>query len=241
MEVSDSQTHICIACKSEIEKTKNLYRSIIKIERLLLTLEAETGQSSSTKPLLDQCCTTCLESMTQDMVQEVAAVTARKTQIQTQTQSQPQFTIVDSSTEEYERVTARFHETVKNKIIRIERNDNPDLYHAYQETCKRLKVGEEQLLFHGSKNENYVKITTGGFDKNKSADGALGYGVYFAEDASYSTGFAQHLTLKETNKTVSSMLLCKVRFSGDTGRGHRIYCVRNDRQCYPAWIIYYTT
>jgi len=117
----------------------------------------------------------------------------------------------------------------------------------------------ENYMFHGSSNKAYDAILDTGFDITYSkSTGLLGKGIYFAENASYSTAYVQ--SLQTDIGTIGIMLICRVLLgkitvgsSGITcapqgynsvswtdGNPGDIYAVFNNFQAYPEFIIYYS-
>lgn len=202
-----------------------------KLQRLLLELGWDVP-----KELYD-CCNDCLVSMTNDVLGELTAQQSRQIQ-----GLEDMFTVVDPNSEPYRIAESRFHESLKNQVVRVEQINNPALHEQFLGTLR--PDGEVRWLFHGSNNDNYVSIAKGGFDMKRSKDGSLGYGVYFAEHASYSSGFTNTLKTQGSDVNVcngmyGNMLLCKVNLIPGDAHGADIHCIKDDRRAYPQYIIYY--
>ncbi|XP_068735052.1 protein mono-ADP-ribosyltransferase PARP14-like [Montipora capricornis] len=99
---------------------------------------------------------------------------------------------------EYQTVASKFQLTGGgSNIKKIERVQNPHLYQSY--VVRKQKMDQdnggnnERQLFHGTDAKNVTAINTQGFNRGFSGvhGVALGRGVYFARDASYSAGFAR--------------------------------------------------
>ena len=107
------------------------------------------------------------------------------------TEQQKLFTI-NSSSQEYKMVEARFLKTCKEfKIVKIERLQNDRLWKPFSATkqsmnSKGSKGANEMLLFHGTSWDTIMKINTLGFNRNFVSTHVYGKGIYFARDASYS-------------------------------------------------------
>ena len=76
-----------------------------------------------------------------------------------------------TNSEEYKEVSADFHKTCPNKIIKIERVQNPTLYGAYALNKQRMdKAGgrgsNEMSLFHGTKGDKCKLINDKGFNRS---------------------------------------------------------------------------
>ena len=162
--------------------------------------------------------------------------------------------VIDPKGEEFKRIEEHFHRTVKNKIIRIEKTNNPVLEQKFIERSKQLTCQKIQYLFHGSDNKAYDAILETGFDLSYAkTSGALGAGIYFAEDASYSHGYGR-ITPTTLGK-INHILYCKVNmgrvcegrtglteapkgFDGVSG-GANTYAFYHNFQGIPEYIIYY--
>lgn len=198
----------------------------ITLERLLLKLGWGVPDEIKTS------CTRCLNSMISDVTGELTAIQEREIN-----KSNSLFKILDDDHPDYKMVVERFQETVDEKVIRIEQVCNTDLEQEFQgQICGK---GTLQWLFHGSQNENYVSIAQNGFDIERSKDGLLGRGVYFAQNASYSNGFTHYVMEKEDSKHIANMFLCKVYILAEDIKGQDIYCIHNDRRAYPKYLVYY--
>jgi len=122
--------------------------------------------------------------------------------------------------EEYRTASSCFLQGFRCNIIKIERVQNPCLYREYMKAKQKLadKRGgnpNELLLKHGTRSTPPEKIwntgdhtNTYGFDPRYSAEGYFGKGAYFAEDTSYSDGYASSITLPEG--PAKQMFLAKV-------------------------------
>jgi hypothetical protein len=171
-------------------------------------------------------CEICLESIISDITTELQLRDSK-------------FLILDPECSEYKKVESRFKESLRNKILRIEKHVNDTLLAKYDEFKQKSHIYDEKLLFHGSSHQNYYSILNNGFDLKKSKNGLQGYGIYFATDSSYSSSYTNSMRLVEDQSVVGNMLCCQVLITSDTGKADRNYCVRNSNQCYPSYIIYY--
>lgn len=206
-------------CKNEI-----LGNDHIEL-RLELEQELYKAQMDEHVPTIQSCCLDCIQSMLHDLRTERQAIEDR-------TNKSWKITKLDEQSEEYKMVSQKFHESMTNTICQIEKNINPNI--------NKNVVGT--YLFHGSGNVNYINILRNGFDVSKSRDGMLGRGIYFAQNASVSHDYTYGLTVRKDKQTVWNMLLCKVDLTGarsGTLSSSAIWCVPDDTQCYPEYIIYY--
>lgn len=182
------------------------------------------------------------------------------------------FTEVSAGSELYTTLSDRIAATLLNlKIIRIEQSLNPMLLKTYLKRKYEMfgdmsdeppslkfalnnKFGEN-YMFHGSQNKAYDTILDTGFDISFSkSTGLLGKGIYFAQNASYSDGFA--CSIRTDQGPVGIMLICRVVLgtkidAGTTGiislpigvhsvsGTGDIYAVFNNFQAYPEFIVYY--
>jgi hypothetical protein len=237
-------------CANIIKPSKLRTQALISLEKNVLLMNPDT--SNNVHDQLKMCCINCINSMSRDVTAELDALKYRKDNealsIKEPLKLIQQFQEILPGTEDYRTVYDRFHPSGYT-ICRIEKNFNPTLFEEYSTHCKQE---HEKLLFHGSQNMNYIKILTGGFDKSKSGNGLLGYGIYFAQHPSYSNGYARDsVQFKEHNdepeldsgldiecKAMKNMLLCRVSVHA-AAQGADIWCVPHDRHCYPEYIIYY--
>ncbi|XP_077997496.1 protein mono-ADP-ribosyltransferase PARP15-like isoform X2 [Glandiceps talaboti] len=105
---------------------------------------------------------------------------------------------LDSQSPEYQDVVKRFQATCPNTIVKIERIQNPALYYKYDISKQDMVIKNpteqqnEQLLYHGTKEETIEKINSHGFNRSFAGDVAgarFGKGVYFAKTALFSSGY----------------------------------------------------
>lgn len=196
-----------------------------------ISLEQGVGRLYPDMPLPEfSVCLQCLRSMLHDVQTELAVLEQRTSHVR-------QFTRVHPGTEEYKKIEGLVQGL---PIYRIEKNNNPKLYEEFT----RATVGAEtRLMFHGSRNDNYIKILTDGFDINKSRDGLLGVGVYFAGGPHYSYSFTSPLRVVDSSgasvANILNMLVCRVAITSGTRHGGGILCVPSDRHCYPEYIVYF--
>lgn len=166
------------------------------------------------------------------------------------------YQVVTEDTPEYLKIKTEFEKTLKYKIIRIEKSNNPILEEKFKQRSKQLTTQNVKYLFHGSADKAYDSILETGFDlEYANPSGLLGKGIYFAEDASYSHGYGR---VTRTNLgSINHILYCKVNIGrtseGRTGlssapegydsveSGHRTYAVFDNYQGIPEYIIYYLT
>lgn len=217
-----SADHVC-HCGARVLPSPQRSDTYINLEKKLLY-----GQDTpEVLQALQHSCITCLESMLHDLEMEHVAIP-----------SDHKFTVLQPGTREYTDVAERFIGSISIpcKVYRIEKNHNDALLQEYH---RHSTPDSERLLFHGSRNENYIKILTKGFDRSKSRAGSLGYGVYFALNAGYSHNYTYSVELTDTKGIIiRNMLLCRVSLH-EARAGTDIWCIPDDRQAYPEYIIYY--
>jgi hypothetical protein len=73
-------------------------------------------------------------------------------------------------------------------ILYIDEVDNPFLLEKYQELKKQIGATEVQM-FHGTKEQTVKTIIREGFDPSFNVRAVYGPGVYFADNASYSSAY----------------------------------------------------
>ena len=190
---------------------------VIALEKLLYEIPTEPPST------LASCCNTCLNSMIHDVQSELGS---RRGQL---------FELVDPTSTEGIEIAKHFNRSICNKIIRIERINNPKLLQEFEKASSGLKPA---YFFHGSNNSNYVSIANNGFDIGRSRDGLLGVGIYFAVDAQLSSQFTTGVR-EHRGECIYNMLYCKVAVAPEDGYECDMRCIRNDRRAYPEYIIYY--
>jgi hypothetical protein len=201
-------------------------KSLVELERLLYTLDLDESARTATKTRLQRTCEVCINFMINDMKLEMPKTASSLTQ--------PAFSIVDERSREYDKLSKLFYQTMTCNIIRIEKNNNHVLYKRHLAMCQNDQI---KYLFHGSNNDNYIKIMTNGFDINLSKNGLLGKGIYFSDTAVYSHDYTNGLDLRGT--IVANMLICRVYLRDDTKHGFTIHCVQHQDLGYPEYVIYY--
>jgi hypothetical protein len=148
--------------------------------------------------------------------------------------------LLEETDEWFQIISKRFHESLSNKIIRIEKVINLKLEKQFEEHNK-VEESEIHYLFHGSQNQNYDSILNDGFKLEfAKSTGLLGAGIYFAKNASYSHTYTQDILTKEKG-TIKNMLCSKVILNKNAVCGGDIWAVFSESQCCPAYIIYYLT
>lgn len=164
------------------------------------------------------------------------------------------YTVLDINSVEYIKIKEHFTATLPYKILRIEKNNNSRLEAKFIERSKHLTCQNVKYLFHGADDKAYENILETGFDlKFALKSGALGAGIYFAEDASYSHNFGRQT--KTNIGQINHILYCKVNL-GHTCEGQmgltgtpkgfdgvhssfRTYALFDNFQGIPEYIIYY--
>ncbi|XP_033113644.1 protein mono-ADP-ribosyltransferase PARP12-like isoform X2 [Anneissia japonica] len=108
---------------------------------------------------------------------------------------------VKSGSTEYNDIQRLFSATCPNKILKIQRVQNEELWEDYARKRERMKKKtktvdvsvNEKRLWHGTREYHVNAICQQNFDfrcSGSSSGTAYGQGSYFARDASYSTGYA---------------------------------------------------
>jgi hypothetical protein len=111
---------------------------------------------------------------------------------------------IEMSNPVYDQISKRVRESFpKSCICWIEEVQNPILQKSYDEL--KLKIGNEELLFHGTAEEAINSIAAGGFNPEYNKTSAYGKGTYFAKKAAYSFNY-----MKEGRDGVAYMFLCTV-------------------------------
>ena len=137
--------------------------------------------------------------------------------------------------EEFQQIAERLYSTMPNiDIKRIDRIQNRVLWKKYIDKSKEMcqfgdGVLNEQLLFHGSRNNDPELIYKGdaGFDIRLSNTGMWGKGNYFVVNASYSNGYA--FTTGSSTTTRKKILAAWVL------TGHSFHSEPNAQLKYPPY------
>eukprot|EP01102_Stenamoeba_stenopodia_P006112 TRINITY_DN1688_c0_g1_i2.p1 TRINITY_DN1688_c0_g1~~TRINITY_DN1688_c0_g1_i2.p1 ORF type:complete len:479 (+),score=146.42 TRINITY_DN1688_c0_g1_i2:199-1635(+) len=122
---------------------------------------------------------------------------------------------VARGTNEWKRIQKAFAQTCNKYISRIQRNQNKKLYKWYwlrKEEMKRENYGfaNEGWAFHGSRSNAYNTIVNEGFDHRlANLNGALGAGIYFSDQASYSLNFASNKFLSSLHRSAFPSFLTR--------------------------------
>ena len=176
------------------------------------------------------------------------------------------------SSAEWLKVSEPFLATLPSKhIIKIQRIQNKWLWEKYYQHRERMKtknesVINEKLLFHGTRNTPPSDIYQDeeGFDMRFSNAGMWGMGNYFAVNASYSDGYAHHLSdgtwqmflakvltghsiTLESDSTLRMPPIKepsaqrKIRYDTVTGctQGSQVYIAYSNDKAYPFYLISY--
>ena len=182
-----------------------------------------------------------------------------------------------AESEEYERVTTQFLLTLPSVcILKVQRVQNKLLWKRYFHRSKLMRDFDrtylrEELLFHGTTNNNPELIYRGGegFDTRFSYPGMWGRGNYFAVNASYSDGYAFRSSgtrkmfaawvltgnsiCLQPDRTLTKPPFVAEASSSNTSiqrrydsvygitGGTRVYITYDNEHSYPAYLITYTT
>ncbi|XP_063070373.1 poly(ADP-ribose) polymerase family member 14-related sequence 1 isoform X3 [Engraulis encrasicolus] len=183
------------------------------------------------------------------------------------TNTQCQLFPLQQKTPEYDDVEQRFRATCRNKILKIERVQNPYLWRNYSIKKQHMEMknghqNNERRLFHGTSQPTIDHINHNGFNRSYAGKNAaaIGNGTYFAVNAQYS---ASNTYSVPDGRRQKYMYLCQV-LTGDftTGRPGMIvppaksntsadlydtvtdnpqapsmFVVFNDIQAYPEYLI----
>ena len=129
----------------------------------------------------------------------------------------------------YDMISKRIRASYPNAcILYIDEVINDEIQDGYnkqkEEIIKRNGSVSELQLFHGTKEENIPLISQNGFDPTKNVRGVYGYGVYFAKDASYSSGY---MTAKASNQPtymfLADVLIGKCITGGNQSNAGKTY------------------
>ncbi len=186
--------------------------------------------------------------------------------------------VVPNTSDEYRLILTNFDQTMKGKytqIIRLERIQNERWYIQYlahsRDFKKRLNTDTEKRLYHGCPEQAANSIIEGGFNRsyagingkstfcsvpnldcvcNFSSIGiALGAGVYFSSDASYSNDYAKsnasgercifvaRVLIGRTTGGNSSMKTAPPGF--DSTSSGNAFVTYHDAQAYAEYLIIY--
>jgi hypothetical protein len=133
------------------------------------------------------------------------------------------------SDKRYDMINERIRASYPNAcILYIDEVINEEIQRGYnrqkEEILKRNGSVNELQLFHGTKEEIIPLIAYNGFDPTKNVRGAYGYGVYFAKNASYSSGY---MTAKASNQPtymfLADVLIGKCITGGNQNNAGKMY------------------
>ncbi|XP_067299868.1 poly(ADP-ribose) polymerase family member 14-related sequence 1 isoform X2 [Pseudorasbora parva] len=124
---------------------------------------------------------------------------------------------------EYKDVQVRFQATCpSNKVLKIERIQNPGMWKNYQNNKSVMETknghqNNEKRLFHGTSEQTISHINRSGFNRSYAGKNAAAYGngTYFALNASYSCSNTYSVPNAQGQK---HMYLCRV-LTGDYTKG----------------------
>lgn len=217
----------CMVCNDNIVSVTQQHMELINNFVLLMTKLNMKHECTKCKTMCFKCLTGTYTDFKSEIVTRSVDVRNDKKIIMK----------LDEKTSEFTSISQLFTKTVKHTILRIEKNINMDLLQKYNQIHKFIS---EQVLFHGSPNDNYTSILRDGFNISCAKEsGLMGKGIYFADDASYSTSYTHVISTDIGN--VKNILVCRVKFTEDTKHmeSSNIHCVYNQYQGYPEYIIYY--
>ncbi|XP_029599294.1 uncharacterized protein LOC115181509 isoform X3 [Salmo trutta] len=128
--------------------------------------------------------------------------------------------LIQPGSTEHNAVLKLFRATCPNKVIKIERIQNPTLWRSLQikKHDMELRNGHqknEKRLFHGTCHTTINHINNHGFNRSFAGKNAFGYGTYFAVGASYS---ARSTYSRPDLQGQKYMYLCRV-LTGDFTAG----------------------
>jgi hypothetical protein len=140
------------------------------------------------------------------------------------------------SDKRYTDIEKRIQESYPNAcILYIDEVSNPSLLQKYQELKQKLGATEVHM-FHGTKEETVPIIIRDGFDPSFNVRAAFGPGVYFAENAVYSSGYMSACKKNEpTYMFYADVLVGKDKI--DNHRGPNILTTVHRYGSYPRYIV----
>jgi len=162
------------------------------------------------------------------------------------------------SSKEFVTLATRFRASLPTaQIYSIKRVQNYGMYRLFYLTTQRLKairgINETVMLYHGCPTQPGVDVITQyGFRQRYCPSGAIGDGVYFAINSSYSNSPPYILQHADGSK---QMFIAQI-FVGNPTQNHygptppppnfdsvtdhaNMYCVYDHFQAYPEYIIHY--
>jgi len=173
-----------------------------------------------------------------------------------------QFFDVGKDSEEWRKIATHFRQGIPQiKIQRISRNQNKQLWMWYwlkrnEIAKKNNNAPNEQLVFHGSRNDAYDIILKSGFDHRvANMGGAIGAGVYFGVNSSVSSGYIPgksgwkkmlycRLTLGAMGQGQAGLRRPPEKGNGElydsVGIAGSMYVIFDNHQAFPEYVVYYT-
>jgi len=230
----------CLCCgTSKVLTHKQLQQAQQQIKSLFKNLYNNIPEVHSTLMY----CGTCAQDLRAELVKEKETLALHKQETQIPKRGNILVCTVLLDTDSwYKQIKMRFNETMSNEVIRIEQITNDLLRHRFDRCVTNIKGDRTvRYLFHGSNNQNYDQILASGFSLALAKEtGALGPGIYFAQDASYSNAFTY--SINTTAGNIKNMLVCRVVFGEipqNTRESAKTWAVYSEEQCCPAFIVYY--
>jgi hypothetical protein len=148
--------------------------------------------------------------------------------------------------------------TLRNKIDKVERVQNPYLWGSYvlkkEEYINYLGFGIvcEEKMFHATAKENVYSIVQNNFDWRRTKRTRYGHGVSFSPSAEYANtycnqnaGSARALILARVLVAMATKghygtKLPPPPFDTTTGKNGKVVVKYADNEFYPEYVLYYT-
>jgi len=159
---------------------------------------------------------------------------------------------LSTSSTEYQHVSKQFTNSSSGEtILKIERIENYARWNWYSIQKQNMKSNHnEQLLFHGTKQEYAEKIAKEGFDARISNSGKFGNGIYFSPHANYSLSYAGRQgriflvrVLVGSSYSAQSMMqstkIAPQGYDSVSGCQGQEIIVYDNKQAYPEYMITY--
>ena len=168
---------------------------------------------------------------------------------------------LNKDTEEFRMVKSSFYKSISREIFSVQRIQNKYLMDQYITVINKKmeeyngKPINRRLLFHGTRNNDPEKVYKNfdtGFDLQYAAFGAYGKGLYFAQNASYSSSYGHCLSNGNMVMFLADVYVGKAYKGNGTGvvkapdgydsiyaTGSNFYIVYHNFHSYPLYLIEY--
>ena len=159
---------------------------------------------------------------------------------------------------EYRTVVENISMTLRNKIVSVDRVQNPYLWGSYMLkkeeyiNCLGFGNGNEKKLFHAIAKGNVNSIVKKNFDWRLTKRTRYGHGVCFSPSAEYANKYCNEnagpsralilarVLVKRATRGHYGTKLPTPPFDTTTGKNGQVVVKYADNEFYPEYVVYYT-